>query len=86
MFNNVQHCPNKQKPMPTIKQKQPKPRAIQFLATQDTVAKVDRVAGMLRSNRAHVVSLAVDTILDMIESGGAVVVNGKVDFQNPKAA
>ena len=62
-----------------------KPKAIQFLAKPETATKVDKVAAMLRSNRAGVVELAVETISDLILSGGASVVNGQVEF-TPKAA
>ena len=59
-------------------------KPIQFIPTNQVAKSVDSMAKQLRTSKAAVVELAVDTILDYIERGAAAVINGRVVITNPE--
>lgn len=64
-------------------------KPIQFRPQKKIAAGVEKIAARLRTSKAAVVELAVETMLDAIESGAAVVENGRVvmrDASKLKAA
>ena len=67
-----------------------KPRSIQVIPRDgDLDKKIDRLSGKLRTSRAGLASLALEFVVDALESGDAVFTNGQIEIlpsPKPKAA
>lgn len=74
--------------MNAMQKDEPKePRSIQVLPRDGVLdERIDKLAVQLRTSRSGLASLALETLVDALEKGRAVVTNGEVHFNKPKAA